>query len=628
MKLLLKLNIFFLFLFFEKNAFSQIPYKLVDGRENKYCEACLQVISNMPKEVQFGIQINANGDVYFSMSNKVWFDKIFKNKSYGISIDLVAKDRYVCGNAPVPGLPMGTMLPPIYKNELVETMEEVSQAGIFVKIGKVPAKIMNKQLEGNLVILNGNYVCYYTNFMNIDRSVWQLLPMGLFTDSLINTNSNEDSNVKKDFFTYSKKLQLEIPFEKSSAGFSSVYLKKLYDSLDLTKYNIRKTDIRVYSSIEGPLKTNLELMKRRADTIVKVLKNYEPSLSRIKILSAENWLEFFRDIEQTENNDLKDFSKQEIKQKLTDVFLLKSIEPLLSKHRKAILTIFLEPKSSASNIANNAVMSGFSNAISNKNILGAKAIQKELVERILDNKIPITYINQLEVPKSKEFSSLLNDKEVYKYLLRATNEYEALDNFLALQKLDPTNGRINYNICALRFFMWQHGNDTSSKKILLKEINELGTQGVNNNLVKRMLINYQILTCDDRMQKQDYAGKDNALTIIRTIYTDVELNDEDIYSIAKYYAFYAHNDWSMEIILPRIDKLAVSEDLIFYYVNLLFFNAGNFNTGAFEKATLNATTLNKKRFCNFFLPNDKGGASMQLLENAEIKTLYCEACKN
>lgn len=607
-----------------------MPYKLADGRENKYCEACLQVINNMPKEVQFGIQINTDGEVYFSMSDRKWFDKIFKNKSYGISVDLVAKERYTCNNSNEndAGLPRGTMLPPVYREDMIETMDDINAPGVFVKVGKLPAKLANKQVEGNLVILNGNYVCYYTNFMNIDRAVWQLLPMGLFTDSLLNSNSNDDTKLSKDFFTYSKQIQLDIPFEKGSASFSSVYLKGIYDSMELTKYNIRKTDIRVYSSIEGPLKTNNELMKRRADTIIKVLRKYEPTLNRIKILSAENWLEFYRDIEQTENNDLKDYGKQDIKQKLTDVTLLKSIEPLLAKHRKAIVTIYLESKSKASSITNNAVISDFNSAVSNKNIVVAKEIQKELVERIIDNKIPLAYINQIGVPQSKEFSSLLNDKEVYKFLLRATNEYEALDNFLALKKLDPENGRINYNICALRFFIWQYGNDTTTRKLLLKEINELNKQGINNNLVKRMLINYHILTCDERMQKLDYAGKDKALNVIRSIYKEVDLNDEDIYSIAKYYANYAHNDWSMEIILPRIDKLDVSEDLIFYYVNLLFFITGNFNTDEFEKATLNAITINKKRFCDFFLPNDKGGASMQLLENNEIKTLYCESCKN
>ena len=59
----------------------------------------------------------------------------------------------------------------------------------------------------------------------------------------------------------------------------------------------------------------------------------------------------------------------------------------------------------------------------------------------------------------------------------------------------------------------------------------------------------------------------------------------------------------------------------------LFFNPGTYNNENFNKAMLNAINLNNKRFCNFFLPNDMGGASMQLLEYDEIKKMYCNDCK-
>jgi hypothetical protein len=162
----------------------------------------------------------------------------------------------------------------------------------------------------------------------------------------------------------------------------------------------------------------------------------------------------------------------------------------------------------------------------------------------------------------------------------------------------------------------------------LNDINALPRQGINNTLAQRMLINYQILKCGANMQAYNYDGKDSSLNIIRDIYGKIDsLNDEDIYSIAKYYSFYSHQDWAEEIIAPRIDKINVSEDLIFYYVNLLFFNSGSYDTDDFQKACLNAINLNPQKFCNFFLPNDKGGASMQLLDYDAIKALYCEACK-
>ena len=627
--LLSKIYLGIILLFIYNTSFCQIPFQLQDGRGHKYCQPCIQIIQSMPKEVLFGVAINPKGDVYFSITNREWFDKIFKNNSYGISIDLVSKDRYNCNTETTNSseMPRGTLLKPIYRQEMLDTEEEGYQNAIMVKVGKVPVKLIGKKIEANIAILNGTFICHYTNFLNIDRSVWQLLPMGLFTDSLLNSNGNEEDNLQKDFFTYSKKIEIKIPFEKASATFGSIYLKGLYDSLELSKYKIKKTEIRTYSSVEGPEQTNYLLMKRRADTIIKALKNYEPSLTRIKVLTAENWIDFFTDIEETSYSDLLDLSKTDIKQKLKDKTIAENLEPILSKERKAFVTIYLESKTEVSKINNDALLSNFNDAIKKDDIQEARKIQKEIVERIMDNKIPFTYMSQLEVPETKSCVSLLSDRETYKYLLKATDEYEALKSFVALQKLDPSSGKINYNVCALRFFVWRFGNDSISRKMLLPEINKLQSQGINKTLVKRMLINYQILKSEENMQKGNYAGKDSAVNTIRKIYRDINWSDEDIYSIAKYYAYYAHYDWALEITTPRIDKLDISEDLVFYYVNLLFFYPSNFDDDAFRKATLNAINLNKKRFCNFFLPIQENGAGMQLLEYETLKAQYCDACK-
>ena len=365
-------------------------------------------------------------------------------------------------------------------------------------MGKVPPALKNKELEGNLAIVNGTYICFYTNFVNIDRSAWALLPMGLFTDSLLKINEplNEDSSL----FTYSKKVQVQMPFAKASAVFSKADLKKTFDSLKISFFNIRKIDIRAYSSVEGSEKVNNSLMKQRADAMVQALLQYQPSLQNIHILTAENWLDFYKDIENSAFNYLRDFSKAAVKQKLADTSLLLKIEPLLANERKVIATLYIEDKSPAAVINDSSLLQNFDQAVAVRNIEKARLIQKEIAERIIDKRIPLEFIHKLEVPLTKEFSPLLNDREVYKYLLRATTEWDALENFLQLRQLDPENGRINYNICALRFFSWQYGGDTTAPKLLAKEIKQLSKQGIDSNLVKRMLINYNILSCEDYMR--------------------------------------------------------------------------------------------------------------------------------
>lgn len=622
-----KLIVFLSFLFIQFNTKAQLPYKLLDGREHRYCESCQSFIQSKPEEVLFGIDINEAGEVYFSMNDKTWFDKIFPNDSYGISVDLVSKDRYAC-NKDIEDfdLPKGKMLFPVYRPVLLKNNKSFSEESLFVKIGDVPPASKSKELEGNLVILNGNYICYYTNFLNIDRSAWKLLPMGIYTDTLLNI---EDIVSDAGYLTLnlSKKIQVEIPFSKSSAVFPPEYLQKLYDSLNLQNYRIRNLEIRAYSSVEGATAANKVLMEKRAAAMIDALGKFKPAKERIQLLAMENWLEFSKDIEGTAFEELNGLSKLSIKQKLSDPVLIKRIEPILSKHRKVIARFFLEQHSSKESIPDTAIAGAFYKAVAIKDITAARQIQKELMERIIDKTLPSAYIDRLEAPRTKDFSAVMSDREVYKLMLRTTNEYEALQNFLALKKIDPQNGHISYNICVLRFFAWQYAGDTIARRVLLKEINELFRQGIDTNLVKRMRINYYILKSEDQLKMLNYDGKDSSVTAIRNLYEGLPLTDEDIYSMARYFTYYSHSEWAEEIIEPRVGSIDISEDLVFYYLNLLFFHPSSYPAEGFTQACLNAANLNTKRFCRFFLPNHRGGAGMQLLDDDTIKFYYCENCK-
>ena len=97
MKPILFFGIFFI-LFCNSIGYAQNDINLIDGRETQNCEECKLQIKRKPAEVLFGININANGDVYFTMTSKKWFDIIFKNEKYGLTIDLITRDRYKCSN--------------------------------------------------------------------------------------------------------------------------------------------------------------------------------------------------------------------------------------------------------------------------------------------------------------------------------------------------------------------------------------------------------------------------------------------------------------------------------------------------------------------------------------------------
>jgi hypothetical protein len=608
-------------------SISQLPHGLKDGREGGYCAACSETIASRPPEVLFGIDIHQNGDVFFSTTNKEWFQRIFSLDSYGLSAEIISKNRYDCNKEfkVADAGERGHVLKPVYRPALMQTRQELSNGHVSVKIGNLPANMLNQELEGNIIIVNGIWICYYSSMINIDRNVWELLPMGLYSDSLVNTPAGY-TDQHYDFFTYDKKAELTVTFPKNKTVYNNADVKAFYDSLQLQDFMIRKIDIRAYASVDGPEKINLQLMKGRADAMVNGLKRYQPLINRVNIKTAENWLEFIEDVKTTSFSNLATLPKAEIKQKLLDRTISDQLEPMLSRHRKAIVTVYLQRKSSLSAVSNDAVLSEFSKAISDRDIQRARLIQKELVSRIADNQLPSAFIDRLEIPFTKEFLQLLNDREIYKFALSRTNAYEALENFMALRQLDSLNGKINYNIASLEFFLWRHDGQVPVQKPFLVSINKLSSQGINPSLVKRMLINYNIMMCGEYMRTYNYGAKDEALLFIQKTYKEIPLNDDDRYSLAKYFTYYVHHDWAEAIVEPRIDKLDVSENLVFYYVNLMFYHPDKYPEEIFRKAMINAINLNPARFCNFFSSNDKGGASIQLLEEEIFRELYCEVC--
>ena len=621
-----KVKLIFLLLLFGYNLNAQVSITLLDSRESEVCLPCVKMLNQKPKEVLFGIDIKENQDVYFSIDNIEWFNKIIKNDSYGISVDLVSEDRYNCHETlkQNTSIPYGIHLPPVFKKELISGNE--SPSGIYVKIGSVPLSLKDKKIEGNLIIVNVNKICYYTNFIDIDRSKWELLPMGLFTDTLIQREQFfVDSG---DVFTYSKRAQIVIPFLKGSSSYNKDYVQTIQNSVDLKRYRIQKIEVRAYSSIEGPEGLNLELMEKRGEAMIQALKSYQSNVKRSNVLTAENWLEFFSDIKNTEFDYLKSLSKAEIKNRLTDPVLAKKMEPILSKERKAIATLYLDPLSSKYNLGDYSIVEAFNEAVKSGKLTEARYIQKEVLERIKDNRLPQEYLNKLEVPQTKNFSPLLNDREVYKYFFGLTSEKEALDNFLRIKEINSQNGYINYNICALKLFAWKFGYDTLLHSTLLDEIELLLSQGIHNTLLKRMIINYNILKCEDFMMINDFDAKDSTLAAIHDMYDDIASTDEEVYTLAKYYSYYSQYGWALEIVTPRISQIDSDENLVFYYLNLLFFHPIIYNSESFKMASLNAINLNRQRYCNFFLPNDNGGASMQLLEDSSMRSLWCQNCRN
>jgi hypothetical protein len=613
------------FLIISPELIAQKAIPLIDGREDSECASCKALIDKMPKEVLFGIHTKSNGDIYFSMNNIEWFHKLFANDDMGVTADFISEDRYNCNQPPEKKKTVyqGIIIPPVYKKKLLANNE--SEKGIYSKIGMLPASLKDKTFEENLIIVSRNKICDHTKFVNIVRSNWELLPMGLFADTLIKSSSFTSD--PKENFTYSKKVEIVIPFKKGTSTYSASEFKSASDSLNLKKYTIQKVEVRAYSSIEGSEKANIDLMKKRGDAMLTFLRPYQSSINRSSVLAAENWLEFFASIKNTEFEFLKDLSKSEIKKQLTNPALARKLESILATERKSVAVLYLLPKTIPSGLTNDALAQSFKKALTSKKFSEAASIQREVIERIQQEKLPIEYLEKMEVPKSKEYISLANDREVYLLIYNLVAKWEALDQFLEMRSLDPKNAKVNYNICALKLELGIRNKEMLKGKELIDEINALLKMGIDKSLVRRMEINHHILKSEEYLHNFEYDAKDSVMEDVRDLYDLIELTDEEIYSLAKYYSYYSHRQWALDIVKPRISAIDVDEDLLFYYINLLFYDSSTYGEDIFINATLNAVNLNRERYCSFYLPIDSGGASMQLLEHDELRNYWCQSCR-
>jgi len=615
----------YLLFLFTLTGLAQSRPRFPDGRTTVACQECLAALESRPKEVLYGVSI-ADDDVYFTISNKEWLGRLIKEDDDAILVDLVAKDQYACGK-PAPGIngyAKGIFLDPVYRPALMAKIVDMGEGIVSIPVGKVPSQLKGKDLEGNLAILHKGQVCMYTFFTDIPRTQWDILPMGLYVDSVVNYMSYPGGDASQTPLLYTKELQFTLTFEKGKAALDQAHLQPLYDSLKLKDYNIQRIDIRAFSSVEGSAAFNTIIQHQRARSVVMALQKFLRAGVDTHLSYGEDWVEFRRDIASSGFKDLSGLTDDEIRSRLAGKGLEEKLEPVLKDHRKAVVTLWLAPAGKYGELRHTDLVTRFNEAVAKKNIPVAIALQRDLFIQVAAGKEPDTYLDRLEIPKEKTYDVLLNAREVYNLLLNRYDGKVAIQNLNDILRLSPDNGKVKYNICALSLQLWRVDTGFVQPAVLLKDIRDLS--GMPSSLVRRMLINYHIVLSEVDMARYNYAGKDSSLAYIKNNYQDIHLKDEDLLALAKYLCFYQQCEWSENLLRPRITSIAVNEDLLFYYVNLKLTGLGTTMDELTRQVINNAIAIDPKRFCRYFNAVGKGGVTFQLLDFAELKSLYCNTC--
>ena len=591
------------------------------NQENK-CTYFDNYFKNTPKEV--GFSVKREGDkLYFQVTDKAWAIQLFKKSGDGIALDVVSKSRYDCNKEIEDVQIRGTILKPVYAQQLIRGFKPSLGNRFKSFIGTVPENLREEELEFNILFLNNKVLCRYQRIYNLESYPWELLDMGVYLDSLT-YKSKKITNTTDQFVTKYKQLKFVIPFQKNKSEYSSEDIKPLYDSLRLTDFNIKKINIQAYSSIEGSLERNLELQEKRANSIIKSLQSFQKPDIVTEISSSENWVEFFNDITNSKYKALKDLSKKEVKHKVVGA-VSKELEVYLKNHRKAVITLSLEKKDKYKNMTTSTLISTFNQLVKEENVKEALVVQNSLFEKIKEEETP-EKLWRLTIPKQVKFVPILNENSMFKYLYSLGYSKTAFDELKKIEKLDPKNKRIKYNLIVVKFIIWKNNWMPIKMSDFKSEILKLKSFGITQNLIDRMLVNYHIVKAQKNLNERKYDAKDESIEFIIDTYENFKLSDYDYLSLAQFLNFYSNKDEAIEVLYDKVRTITIDEDLLFYYLNLTITDEYSVASSNYRTVMLNAINMNKKRFCKLFNSSLNDGVTFQLLENEYLKKTYCENC--
>ena len=590
------------------------------------CMHCFTSFKNKPKEVIFGVTANAYGQLELKTNHRDWFLSLFNHPLDGIAVDVVPKAIFACGEEPLQlGQIRGTLLKPIFTKGIKRMIQQNNEGFYTLYVGDIPAELKGEPLEFNLIFISNRNLCQYYRTFNLQSYAWDLLQMGMYLDSIsLNHHPSIESELNGARIK-TKMLTFTVPFEKAKSEYSIKDIQPLYDSLQITDYDIKKINIRAYSSIEGDENLNHNLQKNRANSIVTALQSFQEPHIIYEIETSENWVDFLSDIQKTKFKNWGNWSKPRIKQELKDINLT-ALEPILKQHRKAVVRLELEKKDHYKTSSIKQLIQSFNRALHENELQKAHLLQNSIFDRLKTTEQDPAILEEMQIPKQKKYVSFFNKNSAFRFLVDQRNILIAYEELKALERLDPEDKRVKYNLAALKMRIWLFNWEPIDATAFLKQIRDLTKYGIDKSLVERMMINYHLVASEKAMDEQNYGKKDQSVRYVLDRFTKIKLTDADYLSLAQYLTYYADIEAAKILLAPKMKGLEANEDLLFYYLNLTMVNEPITREADYRIIMLNAIEQNKKRYCKLFEPSNNGGVTFQLLDNEYLRKTYCESC--
>ncbi len=573
--------------------------------------------------LQKGLYIEDNA-IYFETDDLRSLKKLIGKKKDGLAVDILQKEQFncTCPNIVDHNLfNQGVLTKRIYSKKLFKNNlanSDKNPKGFKAQLAILPEGISDNY-ELNLVIIKNKSVC-----QTVPQS-FLIKTSGTYTRKVKLLADTVTINSK---FAYkpiadSMQLSLKIPFENKKYTYETADIEPFLKLLNEPSFLIYNLQITAYSSIEGTNKENIILQQKRAESITKALNDRQANMIETKIITAYNWDDFKKDIQNTQHNIMASMSMEEAQAYIRDYKINKELEPVLKNHRYAKINMKVTFDISGEN-ERPYVLKKFHNAISEDNRIMALSIQKYIMKKVLNYQYKPDVLSQLQIPNEKKYAGMAMNKLWVQYYTKQIPKNDFIASVDKLNKLNSSNKYIAFNDLFLKITTnpFATPNEVSNlqtrvDRLYYTHLRKETVDGLNIKLQFK-IINYADSVVHNNKLKEECIDR------IKNI---VDIRDETLQNSLKLAELFIENEdypFALKTLEPWVFHPNANEELLYAYVSLCSRYNMRMHTQRFNYAMNRSRELNPRRFCELF-NGDK--FSFKIFENQIIKDSYCKYCK-
>lgn len=588
--------------------------------DQKICRKCE---TKGVEELQKSIVLKGD-DIYFVHPNLKEVRKIIGRKNDGIAVDIVQHSQYACNSQNDIDLNYpnrGVMLKYMTFSKLIKKNQNTDKKdkGIYTYLGTVPNTV-EAPYDVNLILIKDKVICktlVKTNIHSISKSYsgkTSILPDLAGVQTTIN------------YIPQPEKTQLEfnVPFDIKKSEYQPQDIEPFIKALKEPRFIIDSIAIIASTSFEGSNQINETLQRKRSESIVSAIKKMQVQNIKYSIALEDGYDLLINDLKNSkEYSDLANLSKIDLKTKLKNTKLAKSLEPMLKNHRRANIVLYATYDISETH-EQGFVIDKFNKTLAKGDLPMAFAIQKFIIKKVEDGVYTKYLLENMEIPYKASMLPFLTNKYYMLSLYGGLNQYTS--EVINLTKFDSKNPIAEFNALCCSVLDLEI-NSVAQITPMQAKIDKFYNMPIGKDYPTKvdalnMIFQYKILEYLNESDSPDEVLMDNVYNKIKEIALPTITTWKKAYEVAATFIDYADYEFARQVMDPFIHDTSVSEDFIFTYLNLYSIDERTYASKKFEIACKLASKKNRTRFCE-----EVKTYSYLIRENKAVKNIICSECK-